>query len=63
MALTPPRALADNLRVGIGSDGGNQVQIVADGSLVGAHLRPLVADEADALGGDKPVSTLATSAA
>ena len=37
--------------VGVGFDGGSEIEIVADGGLVGADLGPLVADEADALGG------------
>ena len=51
MELTPAESGADHLGVGIGFDGGDEVEIVADGGLVGAQLRPLVADEADALGG------------
>ena len=51
MAFDAADGLLDDLGIGIGFDGGDQVEIVADGGLVGAHLRPLVADEADALGG------------
>ena len=51
MESTPPTSGADNLGVGIGFDSGDQVEIVADGGLVGAELGPLVADKADALGG------------
>ena len=42
--------VADNFRVGVGLDGGDEVKIVAHRGLVGAHLRPLIADKADALG-------------
>ena len=63
MALTPPRAALDNLRAGVGFDGGHEVEIVAHGGLVGAHLRPLVADQADALGGRQAGFHLATRAA
>ncbi len=41
----------DYLGVGVGLERGDEVEIVADGGLVGADLGPLVADETDALGG------------
>ena len=41
----------DHFGFGVGFDGGHEVQIVADGCLVGARLRPFVADQADALDG------------
>ena len=37
--------------VGIGFESGHEIQIVAHRGFVGAHLRPLVAEQADALRG------------
>src|ERR1039458_3802624 len=43
----------DDISVRVCFDGAHEVEIVADGSLVGADLSPLVSDQVDALGGSE----------
>ena len=47
----PPSAEETTFGVGVGFHSGNQIEIVPDGSLVGADLGPLVTDQTYAFGG------------
>ena len=49
MVLNRVDGVANDSSFGIGLEGSDQVQIVAHGGFVGAHLGPLVAGQADAL--------------